>query len=261
MRNGMFLVSLLTRPLRLIGLLITIGLVGGGYWAWRELHSSTAFSEQRALAAFRAEPQAPTGGARIPRPGVYTYRLSGSEKATAGPLAVDRKLPARAQMIVRRVPGGYETELHLSEEHLETFRYRVDAAGTHATDTRTKLTFLSIGRDDRRRLQPAPLHLPADLRVGRSWHGAYKAGSLAVRVNSKIARSENVRVGGRAFRAYVVSIRSDTAGDHPGRRIETLWWSPELALPVRHRVDLDVGGIVGLEGTATLSLLSARPRT
>ena len=261
MRNPMFFLSLFTRPFRLIGLLVTIGLVGGGYWAWQKLHSSTPFSQEQALAAFRAEAQAPTAAARIPRPGVYTYRVTGSEKATAGPLAVDRKLPSRAQMIVRRVPGGFETELHLSEEHLETFRYRVNASGTYATDTRTKLTFLRFGRDDRRRLQPAPLDLPASLPVGRSWRSVYKAGDLLVRVSSKVKRSENVSVGSRTFSTSVVSIRSDTSGAHPGHRIETVWWSPQLALPVRQRFDLDIGGIVGLKATATLQLLSARPRT
>jgi hypothetical protein len=257
----MFL-GLLTRPLRLVGLLITIALIGGGYWAWREIHSSTPVSEEDALAAYRAGGQ--TGavdGSRTPRPGVYTYSVTGSEKATAGPLGVDRDLPDRARMIVRRIPGGYETELRLSEEHIEGFTYRVDSRGTWATATRTKLTFLSFGRDDRRRLVPAPLHLPASLRVGLAWSDTCKAGDLIVRATSRVLRTETVRVAGRAFDTFVVSIRSDTEGAHPGRRIETLWWSPELALPLRHQTDLRIGGTVGLAGEATLQLLSARPRT
>jgi hypothetical protein len=58
----------------------------------------------------------------------------------------------------------------------------------------------------------------------------------------------------------VIEIRSDTSGAHPGLRAETLWWSPDLSLPVRHRSTLDIDGIVGLEGSATLNLVSAGPR-
>jgi hypothetical protein len=257
----MFFLSLLTRPFRLIGLLITVGLVAGGYWAWQKIHSSTPVSDAQALAAFRTEGTRTPGGAGIPRAGVYSYRVTGSERASAGPLAVDRKLPSRAQVIVRRVPGGYVSEMHLSDEHLEAFTYRVDTSGTRLTDTRVNLTFLGFGRDDRRRLQPAPLHLPAALAVGKSWRGAYKAGSLAVGVTSKVLRTANVTVGGRAVRTFVVSIRSTTTGAHPGTRVETLWWSPSLALPVRMKIDQDIGGIVGLKATADITLESTAPRT
>jgi hypothetical protein len=256
----LFFLSLLTRPFRLIGLLITVGLVVGGWWAWNEIHSSTSASEAQALEDFRTRDQA-AAGARRPRPGVYAYRVTGSETASAGPLEVKRDLPSRAQMIVRRTSAGYETELRLSEEHVETFAYRVESSGTRITSSNVKLMFLKIGRDDRRTLQPAPLYVPANLSVGRSWRAAYKAGTLAVVVANKVVRTENVTVAGRALRTFVITSRSDTTGAHSGKRVETMWWSPELVLPVRQTVDMDIGGIVGLKAKARLDLQSFLPRT
>lgn len=257
----MFFLSLLTRPFRLIGLLITVGLVVGGWWAWNKAHSSTPAGESEALQDFRTKEQAGAAGPRRPRSGVYAYRVSGSETASAGPLAVERDLPARAQMIVRRVSGGYETELRLSEEHVETFGYRVEAAGTRIITSNVKLMFLKFGRDDRRTFQPAPLYVPAKLGVGRTWRSAYKAGTLAVAVTNRVARTESLTVAGRGVRTFVITSRSDTTGAHSGKRIETIWWSPELVLPVRQTVDMDFDGIVGLKAKARLDLLTLRPRT
>lgn len=256
----MFFLSLLTRPFRLLGLLITVGLVAGGWWAWNKAHSSTAASEDDALQDFRTRSQTGTAGSTKPRAGVYAYRVSGSETASAGPLELTRDLPRRAQMIVRRTPAGYETELRLSEEHVETFGYRVDAAGTRITTSHVKLMFLKFGRDDRRTFRPAPLYVPANPGVGRSWRSAYTAGSLAVVVTNKVTRIQNVTVAGRAIRTFVITSRSDTTGAHSGSRIETIWWSPDLVLPVRQTVDMDIGGIVGLKANARLDLLTLRPR-
>ncbi|MEW6582664.1 MAG: hypothetical protein AB1416_07890 [Actinomycetota bacterium] len=256
------ILGLLTRPFRLVGLVVTVALIVGGIWAWRRIHTSTPAAEDRALAAYRT--QGSTGGAvrpGVPRPGVYSYELEGSERAGAGPVHVTRDLPRRAPMIVRLVPGGYETELRVSEEHLEGFRYRVTSRGTLAVSTRTKLTFLGLGRDDRRTLTPRPLHLPARPAVGAGWRDVYKAGSLLVRVQSRVLRAETVRVGGRSVPTVVVRIRSDTEGVHPGRRIETLWWSPDLALVVRRVDDLEIGGTFSFDETATMRLVSTTPRT
>lgn len=256
----MFFLSLLTRPFRLLGLLITVALVVGGWWAWNKAHSSTPASEADALQDFRTRDQAGTAGPRRPRAGVYTYRVTGSETASAGPLEVKRDLPGRAHMIVRRTPAGYETELRLSEEHVETFGYRVESGGTRIATSNVKLMFLKLGRDDRRTFQPAPLYVPANLAVGKSWRSAYRAGSLAVAVTNRVTRTQSLPVAGRAIRTFVITSRSDTTGAHSGSRIETIWWSPDLVLPVRQTVDMDIGGIVGLKATARLDLLTLRPR-
>ena len=164
-------------------------------------------------------------------------------------------------MIARLTPGGYETELRMSEEHLEAFRFRLVPAGTRTVATRTKLTFLGIGQDDRRDLTPPPLRLAARLVPGVSWNDAYKAGSLLVRVRSTVLRRDAVEVGGKSLPVVVVRIRSDTEGAHPGTRIETLWWSPSLALALRHDDDLEVGGVFSLRERSTARLLSTVPRT
>lgn len=255
------MLGLLFRPFRLIGLLITIALVVGGIWLWRRAHSSTPVAEDRAVAAFRAGDG--TTGTRpgAPRPGVYVYSVEGEETAGAGPAHVTRALPGRAPMIARLAPGGYETELRLSEEHLEGFSYRLVPAGTRTVASRTKLTFLGIGQDDRRDMRPPPLRLPATFRAGQTWRDTYRAGSLVIRVRSRVVRSATVRLGGRSIPCWVVRITSDTEGTHPGTRVETLWWSPPLGLALRRTDDLQVGGVFSLKERATMRLLSATPRT
>ena len=258
----MFVLRLLTRPLRLVALLLLLALVVGGIWAWREVRSSTPASEEEAVAAFRGGAQAAASRRPgVPRPGVYSYRVDGFERASAGPLRVSRPLPRRAPALVRPTPDGYELEVRFSKEHVEGFRYRVDGRGIFAVQSRTELTFLGVGRDDRRALRPPPLHMPLRPHVGQEWRGTYRAGDLVVRVRSRVLRAETLRIGGRSVPTVVVAIRSDTEGAHPGRRIETLWWSSEVGLPVRHETDLEIHGVVGLTAKATLELVSTQPRT
>lgn len=251
----------LTRPFRLIGLILLVVIVGGAIWAWRAAHRSTLATEAMAIADFRASAAGSARTRGTPRPGVYMYAVTGREQASAGPIDVDRALPALAPMIVRSTADGYETELRVSEEHIEGFTYRVDDEGAHTTNSRTKLTFLRIGRDDRRTLRPPPLHMPRAPKVGAGWTDRSTAGTLKVVSRSRVAREEVVVVGEERVRTVVVQITSDTSGAHPGRRVEWVWWSRELSLAVRHDVDMEIRGVVGLDYEASFRLLAVDPRT
>ena len=258
-----FLLSLFTRPFRLIGLIVTVGLIVGGIWLWNRAHSSTPVSEERALADFRGRAAEEPARVRpgVPRAGVYSYRVQGRETAKAGPASIGRDLPGRASYVVTPTPAGYEEEWRLSEEHIEAFRYRVAPGGARTVWTRTKLTFLGFGRDDRRDLRPPPLRMPLRPRVGQTWRSSYMAGDLPVMVAARVLRREPVRVGGRPVPALVVHVHSETGGAHPGTRDERVWWAPSLALALRMEVDMEVRGTFGLSGEARLELESTDPRT
>ncbi len=255
---------LVSRPwLAAVGLVLLV-LVGAGVWAWHQARSSSPVSEAAAVAAFR-EGGGESGGSEapgIPRPGVYTYDQSGSERGGAGPVSISRDLPGNARYVVTRVAGGYAEELDISQEHIEGLRLRVAAdGGSHAVSRRTEVDFLGVGRDDRRDLRPPPVHLPHALPVGRGWSGRYMAGELPVSFHSRVLRREAVEIEGRRIPCVVVRTVGDTGGAHPGTRTDTRWWSPALALPLRWTIDMRIRGVVTLDTHADLTLESLTPRT
>jgi hypothetical protein len=253
--------SLIPRWL-LVTALVLIAAGGAAFWIWRSAGSSSPVSEESALSEFREGGGAGAGPrAGVPRAGVYTYRQSGSETGGAGPLSVTRDLPDEARYVVRPSREGFQELLSLSEQHIEGVRFRVTAEGSRAVWRRTDVTFLGIGRDDRRELRPPPLHLPRRLAVGRTWSGSYVAGELPVTYRSEVLRRERVEVGGERLPAFVVRTVGDTGGAHPGRRVDTFWWSPRLALPLRWTIDMEISGAVSLDTMADLRLASARPLT
>jgi hypothetical protein len=245
-----------------IVLVVLLGLVGAGIWVWLAARSSSPVSEEEALSAYRGRAAAAdTPRAGVPRAGVYTFRQSGEERGGAGPIGVTRRLPDEARYVVTPTPEGFQEELSLSEQHVEGVRFRVTAGGSWAVWRRTEVRFVGIGRDDRRELRPPPLHLPRRLAVGRTWSGRYVAGELPVSYRSEVLRREGVEVEGRPLAAVVVRTVGDTGGPHPGRRVDTFWWSPRLALPLRWTIDMDVRGVVTLHTAADLRLESAEPLT
>jgi hypothetical protein len=46
---------------------------------------------------------------------------------------------------------------------------------------------------------------------------------------------------------------------HPGTRIDVMWWSPALSLPLRWDIDMRIRGIVRLDTHATLTLEGVTP--
>jgi hypothetical protein len=246
----------------LVAAVILLALTGVGIWLWQSASSSSPVSEEDALASFR-ESGGPAVGARpgVPRAGVYTYRQSGTERGEAGPVGITRDLPEEARYVVTPTPEGFEEELSLSEEHIEGVRFRMTPEGSRAVWRRTDVTFVGIGRDDRRELRPPPLHMPRRPAVGRTWSGRYVAGELPIAYRGEVLRREAVVVGGRRLPAVVVRTVSDTGGAHPGRRTDTFWWSPTLALPLRWTIDMEIRGTVSLDTTADLRLEAAEPLT
>jgi hypothetical protein len=253
--------SVLPRWLLVTGLVLLLA-GGAAIWLWRSAGSSTPVSEESALESFREGAGAAAGPRPgVPRAGVYTYRQSGRETGGAGPLSVTRDLPDQARYVVTPASEGYEEQLSLSEQHIEGVRYRVTDAGTLATWRRTDVTFLGIGRDDRRDLRPPQLRLPRPVTVGRTWSGRYTAGDLPVSYRSEALRREPVQVGADPVPAVVVRTVADTGGPHPGTRTDTIWWSPRLALPVRWTIEMEIRGAVSLDTRADLRLASVTPLT
>jgi hypothetical protein len=247
---------------RVVAVIVVLAAAGAALWVWQTARSSDPVSEEEALSQYREGAGGPSAlRPGVPREGVYTYRQSGSERGGVGPVSIRRGLPGEARYVVTASAGGFQEQLSLSEQHIEGVRFRVTPEGSRATWRRTDVTFVGVGRDDRRELRPPPLHLPRRLPVGRTWSGRYTAGALPVSYRGEVVRREAVEVEGARLASVVVRTTSETGGAHPGTRTDTFWWSPRLALPLRWSIDMDIRGTVSLDMTSDLLLQSVRPVT
>ncbi len=257
------MISFLSRPLRLVALVVLLAVAGGAYWLWQGANSSTAVSQDGALAEFRAKgvsdaPPAPG----VPAAGVYRFRASGTESAGSGVLSASRSLPPEAVYVITPKAGGYHEDLRLSEEHVEEADFAVGERGASATWRRTKITFLGIGEDDRDAVEPPSFDHPAPSRfaVGRSWKGAYRLGDLRVAYTGKVTGRETAELDGRTIPVFVIRTDSTFTGSTPGTRTDVLRWSPELSLPVTWSITQETGGDAEFAMDAELTLVSGVPQ-
>jgi hypothetical protein len=253
-------ISLITRPLRLIALIAIIGIGVGGYLLWTGARSSTPSDQSGALADYRAlgvTDTTPSPG--VPAPGVYRFSVTGEESAGSGALTVSRRLPAEAIYIISPIPAGYHEDLRLSKEHIEEARYRVGDGAATALWRRTKVSFLGIGTDDRTDVVPPAVDHPTRFTVGDSWGGRYSLGSLAVEYRGTVASKGSATLDGTRVPIVVLRTESTFTGATPGTRTDVVGWSPKHSLPVTWTISQKTGGTSDFEITADLRLESATP--
>jgi hypothetical protein len=195
----------------------------------------------------------------VPAAGVYTYAATGHERGNVGPLGIDRGVPADVRYIVTPSPGGFTAELRVSGEHTEAYRYVVADGWVRMAWRRVDVTFLRLGRDDRREVVPAARWLPLRPRVGQAWPVAYTTGTLRTTGRGEVVRRGMLAVGGAPEAAWLVRTTTRTAGAHGGTRLEEVWWSPRLAMPLRMTTDTRLGGVIGLRASLDLRLASPAP--
>lgn len=249
-------VSRLARPAVLVPVGVVLVLIAAGAWFWARAGGSTPVSENAALKEFG------DGGSRTtvgPRAGVWTYRATGDETVSLGPFDVERELPSPARVVVRPAPGGYWRTLAFSEEHVEAARLRVTPRGQYLEERVTTVKVAGIGRDDRQVLVPPPLVHPRGLRVGMTWTERYSLDQVKVDARVRVLRREVVRVGTTDIPAFVVRTRGEITGPFPGTRVDEMWWSPALSMPVRWKLDMDVQGVASLRTTADITMTAPPP--
>ncbi len=242
-----------------IGALVAVAAVTiGAAVLWRVAGHSDPVSLQDVLVRFRASARDASADGP-PAAGVYAYRLSGREHGGAGPLAVTRGLPPQAVATVTRTSDGWETRIDYSKQHVEGARYVVRPDAIDMVWRRVDVSFAGLGRDDRRELagRYRLIRLPA--RVGETWNDRYLAGTLENRVRTRVLREEDVDVGGAAVPTLVLQSHTVTTGAFSGTRDEILWWSPQLRVPVRSKLDVVVRGIVGYESHLDMTLTGLTP--
>ena len=102
--------------------------------------------------------------------------------------------------------------------------------------------------------------MPRPLRVGATWTDRYVAGTLPITARATVLRKDAVEVDGVRRPVMVIRSVTDTGGTHPGRRTDTMWWSPGLALPLRWTIDMEIRGIARLRTRSELVMASVEPR-
>lgn len=235
-----------------------VPLIGAGI-LWNQARVSTPVSVEDAVHAFRAADGPATRIASAPAPGVYTYRATGHERGSLGPVGIDRDVPAHAQMVVTPSPGGFTTELQVSEQHVEAYRYVVRGGWITTTWRRVDVTFLGMGRDDRRELEPAARAIPVHPTVGARWTLDYHVAKLHTTGTAEVVSEGRIDVDGTPERAVLVRTTTRTSGAHGGTRREETWWSPRLGLPLRIRTQTRLNGVVSFRATLDLALQSVTP--
>jgi len=250
-------VSRLARPVILIPLIIALVLIGLGAWWWSQAGSSTPVSEQAASRDYGSDTAPAVAGA--PRSGVWTYRASGDETVGIGPVTIDRRLPAEAQVVVRSAPKGFWRTLALSEEHVEASRLRVTPAGERLEERVTSVKVTGLGRDDRQMLKPPPLVYPAAMEPGDSWTERYMMDEVRVVTRARVLRADALDVDGTQVRVLVIDKRGKVSGPLAGVRNDRVWWSPDLKMPVRWVMHTELDGFASLRTDADLMLTRPAP--
>lgn len=237
---------------------VVVLVAGALVWGARD---GTERGEDRALADFRSRAtSAPPGAGGGPAPGVYTYVQRGRESGGVGPARISRSLPDEARLIVAPEAGGWSEELVLAEEHVEAVRRRLRAGAVIETWRRSDITFLGLGRDDRRAVSPPAVRMPPRPRPGTTWVSRHAAGTVQMVLRGEVLGREDVVVDGRSVPALVVRTVTTSSGAHPGTRTETLRWSPRHGLALLWDIDTRVRGIASLDTRTRLRLTHLRPR-
>ena len=240
-------------------ILIVLAGIAGGAILVRAAGHSDPVSVDEVIARFRQ--QATAGGDGAPAAGVYTYRVSGSEAGGSGPFKVRRDFPATGTMTVRRTSDGWETETSLSEQHVEGARFRIAGDAIEMVWRREDVTFAGLGRDDRRDINGRYRIAPLVPRVGVHFTDTYLAGSLRNRVETSVVRNDRVLVGDTSVAVVLIRSTTRTTGALSGSREETLWWSPELRVPVRISQRVTLGGVVAFDSRLDMVLEGLTPAT
>lgn len=252
-------VSRLARPAFLVPLVIVLVLIGLGAWWWSRAGSSTPVSQAEAGEDYGGGADAtaiPDG----PRAGVWSYRATGNETVGVGPVSIDRPLPSTAQVVVRPAAGGFWRTLALSKEHVEASRLRLSPEGEYLVERVTTVKVAGLGRDDRQVLVPPPLVYPSAMEVGDAWQERYRMDEVRVSGTARVLRRAVVDVGGTPVRALVVDKKATITGPVSGFRRDTVWWSPDLHMPVRLVMATKVGGVASLRTDVTIVLTSTEPQ-
>lgn len=250
--------------------IVLAALCGGVVWlVWpRDI---TPISESEAVAEFReAAATGATPDARatdIPKPGVYRYAATGTERVKFSVLPAQvRPIPAVITALVTDANGEcFAFTINYFAEHTEDMRYcatrtdelRRDRERKHQTVSAVATTS-SITCTPTTIVRPRPGSHPVDCRMTLAGAPIDVNLRLVGRIEQHARRS--VRLAGTTMPITPVTLTFDVTGDLHGQWTESLWFS-DTHLPVRIDRDLALDGVASFSEDSTITLQRSSPAT
>jgi hypothetical protein len=223
--------------------IVVIGTAGGTAWALVFRTVSSPINLRDALRLYRKEAVSSLANswhARLPRPGVYTYRSSGGESLSI--MGAQRSFPARSSMIVTDNSCAHVTWAPFVQ-HTETTTVCPVPDGAYAIPS--TITHETIGGSTTTSTLdcPATLYLlPSDSRAGTHWSARCTLSDPheTVTVTGLALGRTILMVGGRRVAAEHVRLTQHFEGAASGMSPTDYWVTSANGLIIRESEQVDV---------------------
>lgn len=250
-----------------IGIVLLLAAAAAGVWNFVLRSPGTQVDLRQALRLYRQDEQG-IGGApasRLPAPGVYAYRTSGSERLSFA--GIGRQFPSASEMIVTDSGGCSTMRWVPLVQHTESIAvcpgtdgaYRIESMSSNETIAGVQTTMVI-------RCPSQTYLVPPDPAPGDQWRSECSSTAhQKVGVTGRVVGQAQVDVGNREMPALHTRLTLRFSGAESGTNPNDYWLSVSngLVLGQRETVDLSQGagplGSVRYQETMAIGLRSAHP--
>lgn len=249
-----------------LGVVLVLVATAAGVWFFLLRSPGTQVDLRQALRLYRQDERGGSGlAARLPRPGVYAYRTSGSEQLSFGDIG--RQFPSASEMVVTDTGGCSTMRWVPLVQHTESIAvcpgsdgaYRIESMSSDETIAGVQTTMVI-------RCPSATYLVPPDPAAGDRWRSrCTSAGHQKVEVTGLVVGPASVEVGDRQMPALHTRLTLRFSGAETGTNPNDYWLSAGDGLVLRQRetVNLSQGagplGSVHYQETMAIGLRSAQP--
>jgi hypothetical protein len=186
-------------------------------------------------------PSGPSGPV-LPAAGTYTLAVDGSENVKFGPYsACHNTFPNRSSLVISPASGepagSYDFDQRFfpdsAGKHDERHIYRYTDGGVFLSFEQATVTCAGVKQSTTVNYSPLQLRVPADVRVGQTWHNSGGDSGRTESGASRAVGTATLTVGGRSYRTFVIDTHLDLTGDEKGSRDQRWWWAPDLGVPLK----------------------------
>jgi hypothetical protein len=247
-----------------LGIVMLLVLAAAGVWFFVLRSPGTQVDLRQALRLYRQDERGDGRAlARLPQPGVYAYRTSGSEQLSFGDIG--RQFPSASEMVVTDTGGCSTMRWVPLVQHTESIAvcpgadeaYRIQAMSSVETIAGVQTTMVI-------RCPSSAYLVPPDPSAGDRWRSRCTSGGHKIEVTGRVVGQAPVQVGGRKMPALHTRLTVRFSGAESGTNPNDYWLSANgLVLRQRETVNLSQGagplGSVHYQETMAIGLRSAQP--
>lgn len=210
------------------------------------------------------------GKAVLPTIGTYQLKVAGFETIKRGFYpACTNAFPSSGTLTVSKAEGeqansfNFDTRLYPNDAAHHDERQIYDYASDGAVTKTYSLATISCGgqrTNSELTFDPAQLRVAPGIKVGSKWTTDSAYGRRTEHGEFNVDHIEEILLGNRVYRAYVVKGLIRLANGQSGTREQTWWWYPPLGMSLKYHVKDDIsrsGSKYENDYTMTLSQLPA----